>query len=65
MVTVDEETARVASGRVGGIRKGLLPHLEVGFQGVEFDMSEEVFSRRYNARFGDDTTGFERVRVVV
>jgi hypothetical protein len=58
------ETARVVSGRGGRIRKRLLPQLDVGFLGVEFDASEEVFSRPMNPRFGDDTTHFERRRFV-
>jgi hypothetical protein len=59
------ETARVVSGRVGRIRKRLLPQFDVGFRGVEFDASEEVFSRPRNPRFGDDATRFERRRFVV
>jgi len=37
------ETARMASGRVGRIWKGLLPQLDGGVYGVELDVSEKVF----------------------
>lgn len=42
--TENGETASVVSGRVGRIRKRLLPSFDVGFLGVEFDTSEEMFS---------------------
>ena len=42
------ESARVASGRVGRIGEGLLPPFNRRVLGVEFDASEEVFSRRRN-----------------
>ena len=47
-VALNGESARVVSGRVGGIRKGLLPPFNRGVVGVEFDTSEEVFSRLRN-----------------
>ena len=53
------ESARAVSGGVGRVRKGLLPQFEVGLRGMEFDISEEVFSRPRNPRLGDDTTDFE------
>jgi len=46
--TINKETACVAGGRVGRVRKGLLPEFDVGFLGVEFDVSEEVFLRPRN-----------------
>jgi hypothetical protein len=42
------EGACVVSGRVGRIRKRLLPQFDVGFRGVELDTSEEVFSCTMN-----------------
>ena len=59
------ETTCVASGRVRRIRKCLLPQLDLGFPGVEVDVSEEVPPRGMNPRFGDDTTRFERRPFVV
>ena len=38
----NEETARVVSGRVGRIRKGPIPPLDVGL--AVFDMGEQVLS---------------------
>jgi hypothetical protein len=58
------EGACVVSGRVGRIRKRLLPQFEVGFRSVESDASEEVFSCPMNPRFGDDATCFEGRRFV-
>ena len=45
---------RAVSGRVGRIRKGLLPPFDGGFSDVELDMSEKVFSCPRNPRFVDD-----------
>jgi hypothetical protein len=59
------ETTRVVSGRGGRIWKPLLPQFDVGFPGVEFDVSEEVLSRQTNPGFGDEATRFERRRFVV
>jgi hypothetical protein len=42
------ETARVVSGRVGRVRKRLLPEFDMGVRAVEFDVSKEVFSRPRN-----------------
>ena len=44
----DGETAREVSGGVGRVRKRLLPSFDVGFLGVEFDASKEVYSRPWN-----------------
>ena len=58
------EGACVVSGRVGRIRGCLLPRFGVGFRGVEFDASEEVFSCPMNPVFGNDAACFERRRFV-
>ena len=63
--TTDGETARVVSGRAGRIRKRLLPQLDVGFQSVEFERSEQVDSRPLDPRLGDDAARLERNRFVV
>ena len=60
----NEETACVVGGRVGRIWEGLPPEFDVGFLGVELDMSEQVSSRPRDPRFGDDATCLERGRFV-
>ena len=40
----DRETARVVSGRIGRVRKGLHPRVDGGFYGVKIDASEEMCS---------------------
>jgi hypothetical protein len=62
---INGETASVVSGRVGRIRKRLLPQFDVEFPGVEFDASEEVCSCAVDPGFGYDATGFECRRFVV
>jgi hypothetical protein len=62
---INGEMARVVSGRVGRIRKRLLPQFDVELSGVEFDASEEVCSCAVDPGFGDDATGFECRRFVV
>jgi hypothetical protein len=61
----NRESARVASGRGGRIRKGLLPPIDRGCWGIEVNTSKEVRSRSLNPRFGDDATRFERRRFIV
>ena len=63
--TTDGETARVVSGRVGGVWKRLLPQFGMESRGREFNAGEEVGSCPLNPRFGDDATGFECCRSVV
>jgi hypothetical protein len=55
----NEEMACVVSRRAGRIRERLLPQFDVGFRGVEFDASEEVFSCPVNPRLGGDAARFE------
>ena len=62
---INGETASVVSGRVGRIRKRLLPQFYVEFPGVEFDASEEVCSCAVDPGFGYDATGLECRRFVV
>jgi hypothetical protein len=62
---INEEMVSVVSGRVGRIRKRLLPQFYVEFPGVEFDASEEVCSCTVDPGFGYDAAGFERRRFVV
>ena len=51
------------SGRVGRIRKNVLPQFDVGFQG-EFEVSEKVLSCSMNPRLGGEAAGFESTWLV-
>ena len=62
--TTNGESARIVSGRGGRVRERLLPQLDVGFRGVEFDASEEVDPCPMNPGFRDDATCFKRCRFV-
>jgi hypothetical protein len=62
--TTNGESARIVSGRGGRVRERLLPQLDVGFRGVEFDASEEVYSRPLDPDFGGNAASFERRRFV-
>ena len=55
--STDREIARATSGKVGKIRKGLPPWIDVGQMSLEFDASEKVWS--CPRKFGDNATGFE------
>jgi hypothetical protein len=63
--TTNGESARIVSGRGGRVREHLLPQLDVGFRGIEFGASEEVYSRPPDPGFGSNATSFERPRFVV
>jgi hypothetical protein len=57
--TTNEESACVGSRRVGRIRKGLFPQLDVGLTVGEFDKSKKVFPGPWKPRSGDKAAGFE------
>jgi hypothetical protein len=53
------------SGRIGGVRERFHPKFDDRSKRYEVDTGEKMSSRPWNPRLQDETTCFERIRLIV